>query len=99
MVRVGLRSNRMGCRMAPGLKSILNKATPPITTLATTPGDDGAWVTTGRRKTEDYHQKTDVALWMTGREGGEIMVNNNGSCLIPVGTAGLSRTGRLLLRT
>ena len=95
MVRVGLRSNRMWCQMAPGLKSILNKATPPITTLVTTLGD-GGWVTTGRRKTEDYHQRTDVVLWMTGREGGEIMVNNNGSYLIPVGTVGLSRTGKLL---
>jgi hypothetical protein len=75
------------------LKSILNKATPPMAKLATTLGD-GAWVTTGWRKTEDYRQKTDVAMWMTGREGGEMMVNN-GSCPILVGTVGLSRTGKL----
>ena len=94
MVRVGVWLNRMGCQMAPGPKSILNKVTLPMATLATTLGD-GAWVTNGRRKIGDHHhRKTDVVLWMTGRERGGVMVNN-GLYLIPVGTVGLVKTGKL----
>ena len=75
------------------LMGTLNKATPPMATLATTL-DDGAWITTGSKPTEDYRRKTVVVILMTGREGGETTANN-GLYLTLVGTVGLSRTGKL----
>ena len=96
MARLGPWLIRMG-HLATGnpLKSSINQATPPhMATLATTLGD-GAWVLTGWRTSEDYRRKMGVALRMTGREGGGILVSNNGLCLTLVGTVGLSRPGNL----
>src|SRR5579872_6469077 len=45
--------------------------------------------------TEGYLRKMGVVIWMRGREGGEIMVDN-GSCPTPAGTVGSPRTGKLL---
>lgn len=96
MVRDGGWSIRMDHLAGTGKqpKSTLNKAMPPMESLATTL-EGGTWVTTGQKKTGGYLQKTGVVIWTKEPEGGEIAVDNV-SYPTPVGTADLLRTGKLL---